>query len=205
MGEEFAFDEFGANPGDPLEQRPGHSSHGRFEQVLRAGHFIEPQGEDDINAMVYLRALGRGRVTAAGDPDVVQTYAYLPDWAQAAAMLADKRAALGQFEDIPFPGHAFTVNDLLRALTQATGRPLRLAQFPWWVMTALSPLWELARELREMRYLYDTPHRLDDTRFSALLPDFRATELGQVLLAGLPADLDPDKTVRTGGATVIAK
>ncbi len=31
--------EFGANPGDPLKQRPGHVSHGRFERVLRAGYF----------------------------------------------------------------------------------------------------------------------------------------------------------------------
>jgi methylenetetrahydrofolate reductase (NADPH) len=40
MNEVFDFDEYGANPGDPLPMRPGHVSHGRFERVLRAGHFV---------------------------------------------------------------------------------------------------------------------------------------------------------------------
>ena len=32
-------EECGLNPGDPLPMLPGHASHGRFERVLRAGHF----------------------------------------------------------------------------------------------------------------------------------------------------------------------
>ena len=33
------FEEFGSNPGDPMPMLAGHVSHGRFERVLRAGHF----------------------------------------------------------------------------------------------------------------------------------------------------------------------
>lgn len=33
------FADFGSNSGDPLPLLPGHVSHGRFERVLRAGHF----------------------------------------------------------------------------------------------------------------------------------------------------------------------
>ncbi|WP_084634199.1 methylenetetrahydrofolate reductase [Maritalea myrionectae] len=41
MNDDLDFvEEFGVNPGDPLTQRPGHVSHGRFERVVRSGHFV---------------------------------------------------------------------------------------------------------------------------------------------------------------------
>lgn len=87
---------------------------------------------------------------------------------------------------------------------QALGRPVRLSAFPWWVMRLLSPFWELARELAEMRYLWNISHTLSGTKLARLLPDFRATDLRTVMLAGLPADIHPDQVVRTGSQPVRA-
>ena len=53
------------------------------------------------------------------------------------------------------------------------------------MMTALSPVWELARELREMRYLCSTDHALDSGPLQRWLPEFRATPLDDVLRAHL--------------------
>ncbi len=39
MPDRALVEEMGLNPTDPLPRRPGHVSHGRFERVLRAGHF----------------------------------------------------------------------------------------------------------------------------------------------------------------------
>ncbi|OZA01659.1 MAG: hypothetical protein B7Y02_17370 [Rhodobacterales bacterium 17-64-5] len=61
----------------------------------------------------------------------------------------------------------------------------RITRFGWWQMTLLAPFWELARELREMRYLYDLPHGLDPAPLAAALPEFRATPLDVVLRAHL--------------------
>jgi nucleoside-diphosphate-sugar epimerase len=171
--------------------------------VLRAGNFIDPAGNGDIMSMLMMRDIKKGKITAAADPKTLQAYAYVPDWGRAAAKLADKRTALAQFEDIPFPGHAFTTADLQAAVSDATGRDITLSRFPWWIMTLLSPFWELAREMREMRYLYARPHQIGSDKFNRLLPDFRPTSLEEVMLAGLPADINPNKTVRPGGQAIV--
>lgn len=149
--------------------------------LLRAGDFIDPDGDDDVMGLLYLRSLSRGRVTTLGNPDVPRAHAFLPDMARAGVMLAERRADLPPFTDVPFEGLTFSTSDLIRALERLTGQHLKTARFPWALMTLAAPVWELARELREMRYLYDTPHRLSGARLAALLPDFAATPLDQVL------------------------
>ena len=64
---------------------------------------------------------------------------------------------------------------------------------------------QLARKMQEMRYLYKISHSPDGTRFGALLLNFRAIDLRTVMLGWLPADLCPDKVVRTGDQPVNAK
>ncbi|NDV02599.1 sugar nucleotide-binding protein [Pseudoroseicyclus tamaricis] len=163
--------------------------------LLRAGHFIDPERDDDIMGIGHLRALRRGRVTALGGTDVHQAYAYLPDWSRAAEALAARRETLPRYNDIPFPGHSFSVRELTARLEGLSGRPLKIFHFPWWLFRVTGPLWELAREMTEMRYLYETDHRLGATRLSALLPEFRATELDAVLRRCLPEGWQ-----RAGGA-----
>ncbi len=157
--------------------------------VLRAGNFIDPNGNGDVMSMLLLRAIDGGKVTTAGDPDAMQAYCYLPDWARAAVALAEMRDQLESFEDIPFPGHSFTVNELRSFLSDAMGRSLKLSRFPWWAITLTAPFWELAREMREMRYLWSVSHTLSGEKLGRLLPDFRATGLHEVMLAGVPTEL----------------
>ena len=168
--------------------------------VLRAGNFIDPDHQDDVMSLLFLRAIERGKITVPGAPNVLQAYCYVPDWARAAVGLAEKRAELAQFEDLPFPGHAFTAEELCVFLSRELGRPLEYASFPWWLFTALSPFWELPREMLEMRYLWNTPHSLSGAKLARLLPEFRATPLEDVLRAGLPASLArPRELVATPG------
>jgi nucleoside-diphosphate-sugar epimerase len=157
--------------------------------VLRAGNFIDPNRTDDVMSLLFLRSIRSGKITVAGDPRAMQAYCYLPDWAQAAVGLAEQRHELGVFEDVPFAGHAFTAEQLRAFLSVELTRPLAFTSFPWWVMTLLSPFWELAREMREMRYLWSTSHTLSGTKLTRLLPDFRATPLEDVMRAGVPPDL----------------
>ncbi|WP_299193662.1 methylenetetrahydrofolate reductase [uncultured Erythrobacter sp.] len=74
MSEDFAFDEYGANPGDPLSMREGHSSHGRFERVLRAGQFaitseIAPPDSADPDEVLNRAAQFDGYVDAINATD----------------------------------------------------------------------------------------------------------------------------------------
>jgi nucleoside-diphosphate-sugar epimerase len=173
--------------------------------ILRAGNFIDPNGNGDFMSMLVMREIDKGKLTAAGDPDAMQAYAYVPDWARAALALAEKRGTLAQFEDIPFPGNSFTTHQLRDTVATATGRAIKVSRFPWWLMTALAPFWGLAREMREMRYLYSMPHRIDDTKFSRLLPNFQPTDLQEVMLSGLPTDINPDKVMRPRSQAIVAQ
>ncbi len=173
--------------------------------VLRAGNFIDPRGNGDIMSMLIMREITKGKITAAADPDTLQAYAYVPDWARAALMLAERRTELAPFEDIPFPGHAFTTTDLQRFVQTHSTRAIKINRFPWWIMTLVSPFWELAREMREMRYLYEMPHQIGSEKFARLLPDFQPTDLEEVMRSGLPADINPDEMMHTSGKTIIAE
>lgn len=64
----------GLNPGDPLPRLPGHVSHGRFERVLRAGHFavsteIAPPDSADPEEVLRRAALFDGYVDAINATD----------------------------------------------------------------------------------------------------------------------------------------
>jgi hypothetical protein len=45
----------------------------------------------------------------------------------------------------------------------------------------LAPFWELARELREMRYLYDLDHALDPAPLARLLPEVAHTPFAAIV------------------------
>ena len=64
----------GLNPGDPLPRLEGHVSHGRFERVLRAGHFavsteIAPPDSADGEEVLRRAALFDGYVDAINATD----------------------------------------------------------------------------------------------------------------------------------------
>ncbi|KJZ21066.1 epimerase [Loktanella sp. S4079] len=210
---------FGNQPGvfdENTEQKP-HTRKGKIRVameksyaesgvqviLLRAGNFIDPDGNGDFMSVGSLRNIRKGQFIHVGDPAAIQAYCYMPDWARAAVMLAERRHTLGQFNDIPFPGHAFTGATLKKQVEQHLGYALRAKRFPWGVMRLLSLVWELGREMSEMRYLYSMPHTISGTKFNQLLPDFQPTDLKTVLLAGVPADLNPDQRMRSRGHRVI--
>lgn len=173
--------------------------------VLRAGNFIDPFSDDDVLDMVYLRDIKRGKVVSPGRADIDQAFCYVPDWARAAVQLADIRDQLDHFEDVPFPGHTLTARQMADLLQDLTQRKVKLAGFPWPIMTLFAPFWELARELREMRYLWNTPHRLSGAKFAALLPGFERTPIQQVLAQALADEIDPDQSVRSRGQAIAAQ
>ncbi|WP_138467712.1 epimerase [Poseidonocella sp. HB161398] len=153
--------------------------------ILRAGDFLDGTEPALMTGKVVLKGLARGRITALGPADVPRAHAYLPDFARAAVALAD-RDDLPVFADIPFPGHCFSVSDLAAEIARQTGRELRIVRFPWWSLRLAAPVWELARELGEMRYLFAHPHSLDGTALAEWLPGFVPTPFAEVVAGHLP-------------------
>lgn len=167
--------------------------------LLRGGDFMDAAGKTQGMGMT-LRGLAKGKIMAFGGVDVPRAYAYLPDMARAAVALAEVRSVLPRFADVPFAGLTFTLQELVDTLQQQSGQSFRVTKFPWWLMGLASPFWELARELREMRYLYELPHRLDGATMQAVLPQFQTTGLAEVAAAqlrwaGLGRKIDPKRVM----------
>jgi nucleoside-diphosphate-sugar epimerase len=148
--------------------------------ILRGGDFIDEQRQGQAIGLVVLKKLYTDRVTAMGAPEIQRAYAYLPDFARAAAILS-KADDLPVFADIPFPGHNFSINDLVAEIERQTNRRLEINRFPWWALRLSAPFWELSRELFEQRYLYDHSHSLDGACFESLCPHFDHTPLEKVI------------------------
>ena len=157
--------------------------------ILRAGSFIDPDGDQDVMGLIHMRGIKNNKLTQIGGVDTRHAYCYLPDWALAAVALAEKRHELAAFEDIPFPGHDFTVNELKASLEKSTGRKYSIDNFPWAIMWLLSPVWTLAREMLEMRGSWETSHQLCGKKFRRLLPAFQASALDEVMRCSLPAPM----------------
>lgn len=154
--------------------------------VLRAGNFIDPDGQDCPMSMIYLRSIKSNKITTPGPIATRQAMCFLPDWSHAAVALAEKRQALSHFEDIPFAGHTLTALDIKIGLERILKRELTFTQFPWWLFTLSAPVWELAREMNEMRYLWSVDHELSGKRLKEHLQNFEITPLDEVLRAMLP-------------------
>lgn len=154
--------------------------------LLRAGDFMQAGVPAMMMHRVMLALVRKGRVQALGDPGAMHAWAWLPDMTRAAADLLALEG-LPPYADIPFPGHAFTIDHLATVVARLTGRPMRVTRFPVWLFTVTSPVWELARELREMLYLNDHPHWLDPAPLRTLLPGFTATPLEEVVAQHLRA------------------
>ncbi len=149
--------------------------------ILRGGDFLQSDAPNSVMHRVVLPGVKKGFITSFGKPDAARAYSYLPDMARAAVGLLDQRATLPAFVDVPFAGHTFAMTDLARMITGLTGKPIQIKPFAWWMFRALGPFWELARELQEMRYLFDLPHSLAPEPLAQLLPDIATTPLEQIV------------------------
>lgn len=140
--------------------------------ILRAGDFVQADAPATILNRVMLKSVAKGRVTAMGKPDVPRAYADLADLTRAAVALAETGDALPDFLDLGFPGTTFSTQELADEIGRQLTREIRVDAFAWWALRLAAPVWELGRELLEMRYLYDTPHSIDGADFRTLFPDF---------------------------------
>lgn len=164
-----------------LDMEQAYQRSGVQTIILRAGNFVDPECQGCVMSEIYLRHIIKNKVILPGAPDKRQAICYVPDWGRAAVCLAEMRNKLSQFEDIPFPGHTITAYDLKSTLEKVTENKLKFSQFPWWFFNLAAPFWELANEMNEMRYLWNTDHALCDKRLRELLPHFCCTDLNTIL------------------------
>jgi nucleoside-diphosphate-sugar epimerase len=110
-------------------------------------------------------------VVYPGQRNAGHAWAYLPDLAEAVALLADREASLPDFDSFHFAGHWFERGvefaEAVRRVSQNPDLPIR--GFPWIFIYLASPFVTFFREALEMRYLWRVPLRLDNSKLVALL------------------------------------
>jgi nucleoside-diphosphate-sugar epimerase len=144
--------------------------------ILRAGDFYGG-GHGSWLDLVITKDIRRNRLTYPGLLDVVHEWAYLPDIVSAMVRLAKIRDRLPPFETFGFPGHAVTGREFTTAIARATSRKLGVKPMTWWLIHALRPIVPLCRELSEIAYLWDEPHRIDGSKLKSVLGDIAQTRL----------------------------
>jgi len=178
-----------------VEMEAAYKASGVQTIILRSGDFIGAGATGTWLDLVMLKSIAKGKFVYPGDPGVAHAWGYLPDLGRACVALAQTRAVLPGFGDLAFPGYAVSGSQMKAALEEISGHSLTLSRMPWWPVRLASPFWALGRELLEMRYLWDHPHSLDGTAFSAVLPDFEATEFRDAMAELVPVDIDPNQSV----------
>lgn len=158
--------------------------------VLRAGDFLDDAASGNWFDMIMANKISKGQFTYPGPLDVPHAWAFLPDMARAAVGLAEKRAELAVFEDVPYPGLTLTGKQMGDIIERIVDGPLRRKSMPWLLIRLLNPFVALMRYLTAMRYLWLQPHKLDSAKLNRLLPDHRDSPAQAALTAAIAPLLD---------------
>ncbi|MCW3480694.1 NAD(P)H-binding protein [Neisseriaceae bacterium JH1-16] len=149
-----------------LERRLQHAAQdGVRSLVVRAGDFFGPGNGNNWFAGGMVKP-GRPLrvVNYPGTPGIGHQWAYVPDVAETMVRLLELGDRLPSFASYHMQGHWDADGArMIAALRHAARQPgIKVRAFPWWALPMLAPFSELFRELREMRYLWQQPVRLDN-------------------------------------------
>ncbi|MCR8548273.1 epimerase [Salipiger sp. P9] len=173
--------------------------------LLRAGDFLDTEPSGNWFDRILAPKLAKGVLTYPGAPEIPHAWAFLPDVGRAALALAERRGDLPSFTEVLFPGSPLSGRDIAAHLETITGHDVALRGFSWWPLHLARPVWPMAGDLLEMRYLWNMPHRLDPAPFRALLPEFRTTPAEEALRAATAHLMDPPASRAPSGAAAPAR
>ncbi|MGK5072278.1 NAD-dependent epimerase/dehydratase family protein [Janthinobacterium sp. ZB1P44] len=167
------------------------STQGARVLIVRAGDFFGPRAGNNWFSQGLVKPGHSVRsVLYPGAPGVGHQWSYLPDVARTMVQLLAMRATLPAFARFHMAGHwdhdgRQMTGAIVRVVAQATGTAPAIRRFPWWLVALASPFVATLREMREMRYLWQTPLSLDNARLLALLGQEPHTPLDEAVRATL--------------------
>lgn len=175
-----------------LEQRlRSATDNGVRAIVVRAGDFFGPKPGNSWFSQGLVKP-GRAvtRVLLPGRRGIGHQWAYLPDVARTMVALLARRESLAPFAVFHMAGHwdadgMQMAAAIRRAVVRRGGREPTLRPFPWLLLTLASPFVSTFREMREMRYLWQEPVRMDNDKLKSVLGQEPHTPLDQAVESAL--------------------
>lgn len=153
--------------------------------IIRAGDFFGGTGTGSWFDLFVAAKVAKGRVTYPGPMNVVHSWAYLPDLADAFVRLAESADELPDFDRFHFEGHSISGQEMKEAMERTAGRELKPSRFPWLFLRLgawLVPMW---REVNDISYLWDRPHRLDGAKLEQVAGPLRHTALDTAVASAM--------------------
>lgn len=150
--------------------------------LLRAGDFYGPDSGVAVFNFLIKQGQPVTKMLYPGARNVDHTWAYLPDLAETFVQLIERRAELPSYADFNFAGHTMTGEQLVDTVRQITHRDrLPVGGFPWWLFRLASPFNPMFKGMMEMRYLWNKPLTLDNTKLVKMLGKEPHTPLPQAV------------------------
>jgi nucleoside-diphosphate-sugar epimerase len=159
--------------------------------IVRAGDFFGPiAGNNWFSQGLVKPGHPVGKISYPGARGVGHEWSYLPDVARTMVELLARRDTLEPFARFHMGGHydddgTRFVTAIRRVVEHRTGRAPGAGAFPWWLLTLASPFNATFHEMREMRYLWQTPIRMDNARLVATLGREPHTPIDEAIEATL--------------------
>ena len=175
-----------------MERRLREASKGGVRTlIVRAGDFFGPAaGNNWFSQGLVKPGKPLRSITYPGRRGTTHQWAYLPDMAETILRLVEREGELPAFAVFHMKGHLDADgSEMIAAIRRVVGKPdLPVRSFPWWLLPLAAPFVTLFREMKEMRYLWREPHRMDNARLVAFLgaePHTPLDEAVRTTLAGL--------------------
>ena len=148
------------------------STQGARVLIVRAGDFFGPRagGSWFSQGMITPGRPIKG-MSYPGKPGIGHQWAYLPDVARTMLTLVERRGELEPFATFHMDGHWDADGTaMVAAIGRAIGNPnLKARPLPWTLLRLISPFNATLKEMMELRYLWQTPLRLNNAKLKAFL------------------------------------
>lgn len=175
-----------------LEQRlQDYAASGGQVIIVRAGDYFGPRATSNWFSGGMI-TVGRNvsRIWNPAQPGIGHQWAYIPDVANTMVQLLERRTELERFASFHLGGHwdvdGMQMAKAIQASVAASGaRTPRISRFPWWLARLAAPFNETMRELLKMRYLWEQPVQLDNSKLVAMLGSEPHTPLEEAVTASL--------------------
>ncbi|EGU57388.1 hypothetical protein VINI7043_04700 [Vibrio nigripulchritudo ATCC 27043] len=136
--------------------------------LIRAGDFIAQNAPSAwFNFLVEMKA-DKTILQLPSDDSITHSWAYLPDLANVVTKLLEREETQG-LETYHYAGLNITFREIERSLQKIRGLPVKTKRFPWWALAIIGLFSYQMRAVREMRYLWQKPLALDDTKLQNAL------------------------------------
>lgn len=141
---------------------------------LRLPDFYGPGVESSLLTMAAKAAAQNALGRLLAPVDTPHEFVFTPDVGPVVVALLQHQAPVGGAYNLAGAG-VITRRHLAELFYSAAGQVPKIGVMPYWQQTLLGLFVPVLRELKDVRYLSETPVLLDDSKLRSLLPGLRKT------------------------------